>query len=96
MVLYCKRVTFMAYFLKKTVNKKVLIFRFIQAFMIPNVVIPLINLTNLSAMFTNFRQKALMIPLHFTKKKLLNLTRNLMQLRMQKKSDRFQKILLKN
>ncbi|KSV59876.1 hypothetical protein ASU35_07690 [Acetivibrio ethanolgignens] len=69
-------------FLKKLIIKKVLIFRFIQAFMILSVDIQLIKHTNLLAMFTNFRQKELMILSHFIKKKLLNSTRNLRLLKM--------------
>ena len=99
MVLYYKRVTFMAYFLKKTNNKKgtyLLIFRFIPVFTILNVVILLIKLINLLATFTNFKKKVLTILSHFTKMKLRNSTRNLKLPRMQKKPGRFLMILLKN
>ena len=70
MVLYYKRVTFMAYFLKKTNNKKVLIFRFIQAFTILNAGILPTRLINLLVMFMSFRQRALTILSPSTKKKL--------------------------
>lgn len=96
MVLYYKRVTFMAYFLKKQIIKKGLIFRFIPVFTILNVVILLIKLINLLATFTNFKKKVLTILSHFTKMKLRNSTRNLKLPRMQKKPGRFLMILLKN
>ena len=65
MVLYYKRVTFMAYFLKKTNN-----FRFIQAFTILNAGILPTRLINLLVMFMSFRQRALTILSPSTKKKL--------------------------
>ena len=73
MVLYYKRVTFMAYFLKKTNNKKVLIFRFIQAFTILNAGILPTRLINLLVMFMSFRQRALTMPISFYKEEVIRL-----------------------
>lgn len=55
---------------KKLTTKKVLIFRFIQAFTILNAGILPTRLINLLVMFMSFRQRALTILSPYTKKKL--------------------------
>ena len=71
MVLYYKRVTFMAYFLKKTNNKKrYLSSDLFKLFTILNAGILPTRLINLLVMFMSFRQRALTILSPSTKKKL--------------------------
>lgn len=86
----------MAYFFKKQIIKKILIFRFIPVFTILNVAILLTNHTNPSVMFMSFRKKELLIPFPLTRKKSQSLTRILRILKMQRKQNRFPMNLLKN
>ena len=83
-------------FLKKLTTKKVLIFRFIQAFTILNAGILPTRLINLLVMFMSFRQRALTILSPSTKKKLSDWTRKQMLQKPQKKRSRFQMIRRKN
>ena len=86
----------MSYFLKKTNNKKELIYKSMKAFMIQNAKVGHTDPINRLGTFISYRQKVSMIQLLFIKMKSKNSIRNSTKRNRMKKPGKYQKSRLKN